>query len=115
MRATVLQKIEDVKMLGDNWHNKTIDLLFDGVNRRSKYAKQVMFRLDIIYQDSTHRWCPIPNSYARKLNGLMKSKTDTTFQKRLVKYISFLVNGTHYGKLFHKTEIQEFHKLVNNS
>ena len=112
MRSQVLNKIEDIRMMGDKFHNETIDLLFSGVNRRSKYAKRIMFRLDIVYLDSTHRWTPVTNTMARKLNGIMKSKTDQTFQKRLVKYVSWLAYNTHYGRLFNKDQINELSKEI---
>ena len=116
MRAKNLNKIENIRMMGDRFHNDSIDILFDGVNRRSKYAKRIMFRLDNVYDNEvadgsvTSEWCPLTNTMCRKLNGIMKSKTPETFQKRLTKYINFLAFGTHYGKLFNKDQILELMK-----
>ena len=117
MRSPRLNKIENIRMMGDRFHNDTIDILFNGVNRRSKYAKRIMFRLDNVYvsEEPTNgsvssEWCPLTNTMCRKLNGLMKSKTAETFQKRLVKYVTFLAYGTHYGKLFNKDQILELLK-----
>ena len=107
-------------MMGDRYHNETLDLLFDGVPKRSKYANRIKFRLDIIYHreptteviTGARRWCPLTNTQCRKLNGIMKSKTEQTFQKRLQKYIHFLAYATHYGALFNKGQIEEFAKEV---
>lgn len=115
MRSQVLNKIEDIQMMGDRFHNQTIDLLFSGVNRRSKYAKKIMFRLDNVYLDSTQRWTPVTNTMARKLNGIMKSKTEKTFQKRLKKYVYWLTFNTHYGALFNKHQINEMLKEVKET
>lgn len=118
MRTARLNKIENIRMMGDRFHNDTIDILFAGVNRRSKYAKRIMFRLDNVYYSevtsgtASSEWCPLTNTMCRKLNGIMKSKTPETYQKRLVKYINFLAYGTHYGKLFNKDQISELLKEI---
>lgn len=108
----LLQKIDPVEMMGDKWHNQVIDLLFDGLDKRAKPYKEVLRALNEAHKYNEKRWVDIPVSYAKKLNGIMKSKTEKTYQKRLIKYVNFLAHGTHYGKLFNRAEINELSQLI---
>lgn len=116
--AKLLEKIETISCMGDKWHNQTLDILYAGADKRSKYFKQVNAAMQELFNNDdetrTQRWLfvVLPNSYARKVNGIMKSKSEKTFQKRLYKYIVFLINGTHYGALFNKRQILALEKLL---
>ena len=112
MRAKTLNKIENVEMLGDKFHNEIIDTLFNGLPARSKYKNRILFRLDLVYESVDKRWTELTKTNARKLNAIMKSKTDKTFQKRLKAYINHLAYGTHYGQIFNRDEIKELSKEI---
>jgi hypothetical protein len=115
MRALVLNKKEEIRCVGDRLHNESLDVLFGGV-KTSRFSNRIKFRLDLIYNKDEENvgmgWVPLTNTQCRKLNGIMKSKTEVTFQKRLQKYIHFLAYGTHYGSLFNKKQIEEFSKEI---
>jgi hypothetical protein len=113
MIAKIFQTIENPTCLGDKWHNDAINILVKDVNKKSKYYKHVAMRLDNVYSECSHNWIQIPNKNCRKLNAIMKSKTEKTFIKRIKAYINELAFGTHYGKLFNKDEIREFTTLLS--
>ena len=103
-----LEKIIPERCLGDIEHNKTIDLLFDGIDRREVNCKVMLDRLIRALADHPHTWIlnVIHKDDARRLNAIMKAKTTKTFKKRLEAYEDKLKHGTHYGMLFNKELIQ---------
>lgn len=112
--VSALTGINEILCLGDKWHNDTIHTLFQGVNKKSARNKQVIAALELAFPDNTEdkrfskRWTPITKTNAKKLNAILKAKTDETFEKRITKYIKHLAYGTHYGMLFNKKEINAF-------
>jgi len=109
----ILDRIENIECFGDKLHNKHIDKLFNGVNLKSKNAKKVLNVLHELLDATERRWIIdiIHLNDAAKLNAMMKSKTDKTFQKRVKNYINFLATATHYGAFFNKDFIVAFKKL----
>ena len=112
MRAKTLKKIENVQMVGDTLHNEVIDTLFGGLPSKSKYKNRILFRLDLVYEDCDKRWTELTKTNARKLNAIMKSKTDKTFQKRLKAYVNYLSYGSRYGAFFNHGQIKELSKEI---
>ncbi len=103
-----LEKIIPERCYGDMEHNKTIDLLFDGIDRRSVNCKVVLDRLTRALADHPHTWVlnVIHKDDARRLNAIMKAKTQKTFKKRLEAYEDKLKNGQYYGQIFNRELIQ---------
>jgi hypothetical protein len=95
--------IQDVKMVGDNMHNKSIDLLLSGIDKRTKLYKTIYPKVEKIFNESTHRWIGLTmgDIHLRKLNSIMKSKTNKTYIKR-VKSLLDTITNTRYGHLMHR-------------
>lgn len=110
----LLTKYENEKCMGDVWHNQNIDLLFSGVDKRSKNYKRVLNCLETIIGNSNKNWIHnwITKTEVKMLNALMKSKTEQTFQKRLRKYVWHFLDKV-YGSLLYNSTIKEFSKLLD--
>ena len=111
--TSIFQKIEVIECQGDRLHNENLNILFGGVDKRSKNYKVVNAMLQDVHKDSKQRWIIniIHKNDCKRINAIMKSKTDTTFKKRIDSYVKWLGTSSHYGALFNKDLINGFKNL----
>lgn len=110
---SLLNKIENIRMVGDNMHNEIIDIIFNNIDKRSKNYKRILESLEYTVKDSTQRWIfhKIGKTEAKKINAIMKSKTEKTFQKKLRRFIEIQYDKA-YGSIFEKEKIKGFSKWL---
>lgn len=106
-----LEKITEIKMLGDTWHNEVVDMALKDVDLRLNRNKQIIKAITEAHGE-VPRWTPITRTNAKRINGILKSKTLPTWNKRVKNYMDHLANDTHYGKLFNKSELEQLSKLL---
>jgi hypothetical protein len=112
--AKLLEKIEPIKTLGDRYHNNNLQVLFSGVDSRTKTYKKVNDLLHKYLENSSHIWIfnVVNKGDLQRLNAAMKSKTDKTFQKRIVNLINHLAHDSHYGVMFNRRLIEDLTELI---
>ncbi len=112
----MLRKIKEPTCVGDKLHNECMDILLSDVDKRTSQYKEVISILNKLQaQYPNKRWIfdlLSGKMECRKLNALMRSKSEKAFQNKLVSYIKYLETGTRYGSIFRCFEIIEFRKLV---
>ena len=113
----LLKRIDPVRMVGDQIHNEFIDLLYKDVDKRTKTYKNVNNILHEYLKDSSQRWVSnvLNKTDIKRLNALMKSKTNKTYQKRLFKLIDHLAYSSRYGYVFNKELVDLLEMELNKN
>lgn len=114
MTVKQLEKLPETCM-GDIWHNQNIDMLLDGIDKRSKNYKRVWQALQNMFETDERRWnhYQLAKYEVKAINAMMKAKTEETFQKRVQAFL-FKQYDKMYGSLLERRKIEAFGHLLDD-
>ena len=104
---------------GDKLHNETVDMLYKDVDKRTSTFKRLAPIIYKHYFESKLRnnqsfvWCIhwLSKTDARDLNAAMKSKTEKTFQKRILNFMRKKLRK-YYGFILEKELLLDLEKMI---